>query len=290
MTDRMKILIGYDGSDYAQSMFADLRRAGLPNEAEATLISVAEIWLMPTTYGVDASAIPLLELEDLRTCCRQAGKQLKKVFPDWQIEARVFIGSPAGMILLTAEELRADLIIVGALGHSALARFFIGSVCQRVATGAHCAVRVARAREVEPLYPPRVLIGLDGSPHSLAVVKTVAKRNWPAKSECYLVTAVGVSIPGGNESVMAKTMDESRAFARQIQQQAEAQLAAAGLNVSSAIIAGDPKKVLVEQADRWRADTIFVGSRGLGRIQRWLLGSVSTAIVSRANCSVEIVH
>jgi nucleotide-binding universal stress UspA family protein len=48
--------------------------------------------------------------------------------------------------------------------------------------------------------------------------------------------------------------------------------------------------VIVEEAERWGADLIVMGSRGLGAWNRLLLGSVSSAVVHHAKCSVEIVR
>ena len=42
-----KILIGYDGSECADAALDDLSRAGLPPDAEAQILSVAEVWLPP---------------------------------------------------------------------------------------------------------------------------------------------------------------------------------------------------------------------------------------------------
>jgi nucleotide-binding universal stress UspA family protein len=53
---------------------------------------------------------------------------------------------------------------------------------------------------------------------------------------------------------------------------------------------GDPKRVLVDEAETWSADCIFVGAKGMSRVQRVLLGSVSGAVAARANCSVEVVR
>jgi nucleotide-binding universal stress UspA family protein len=64
----------------------------------------------------------------------------------------------------------------------------------------------------------------------------------------------------------------------------------AGLSVFSVIQEGDPKEVLVEAAKTWNADTIFIGARGMGRVERLVLGSVSSATVVHAPCSVEIVR
>lgn len=67
-------------------------------------------------------------------------------------------------------------------------------------------------------------------------------------------------------------------------------LRVAGLAVSSVVKEGNPKRVLIEEAEQWEADCIFVGARGLRRLERFLLGSVSTAAAERAHCSVEVVH
>ena len=47
MTERMKFLIGYDGSECAEAALDDLRRAGVPENAEAQILSIAELWLPP---------------------------------------------------------------------------------------------------------------------------------------------------------------------------------------------------------------------------------------------------
>lgn len=43
----MRILIGYDGSESADAALADLRHAGLPRDAEALILSVADVMRMP---------------------------------------------------------------------------------------------------------------------------------------------------------------------------------------------------------------------------------------------------
>jgi nucleotide-binding universal stress UspA family protein len=67
-------------------------------------------------------------------------------------------------------------------------------------------------------------------------------------------------------------------------------LRAPDIAVSTQLQQGEPKHVLVEEAERWGADCIFVGSRGLNRLERLLFGSVATAVATRASCSVEVVR
>jgi len=62
------------------------------------------------------------------------------------------------------------------------------------------------------------------------------------------------------------------------------------LTISSEIIQGAPRQTIVEEAERWHANLIVMGSRGLGAWNRLLLGSVSSAVVHHAKCSVEIVR
>jgi nucleotide-binding universal stress UspA family protein len=68
------------------------------------------------------------------------------------------------------------------------------------------------------------------------------------------------------------------------------QLKAAGLAATSLIKVEEPKRLLLSEAERWDADCVFVGARGLSRLKRLLLGSVSMAVVTRAQCSVEVVR
>jgi nucleotide-binding universal stress UspA family protein len=68
------------------------------------------------------------------------------------------------------------------------------------------------------------------------------------------------------------------------------QLRATGLEVSTATKEGNPKRVLVEEAARWGTECVFLGARGLRRIERFFLGSVSTAVAMHAQCSVEIIN
>jgi nucleotide-binding universal stress UspA family protein len=55
-------------------------------------------------------------------------------------------------------------------------------------------------------------------------------------------------------------------------------------------ISGDPRKILLDEAENWAADSIMVGAKGHRILERMLIGTVSTSITARAQCSVEIVR
>jgi nucleotide-binding universal stress UspA family protein len=62
------------------------------------------------------------------------------------------------------------------------------------------------------------------------------------------------------------------------------------LQIETAVIEGDAKLVIIEEAEQWGADLIVVGCHGYGPVKRFLLGSVSLAVAVHAPCSVEIVR
>lgn len=64
----------------------------------------------------------------------------------------------------------------------------------------------------------------------------------------------------------------------------------AGINVTTAIVEGDPKSTIIDDAKTWGADLIVLGSHGRKGLERFLLGSVSEAVMRHAHCSVEIVR
>jgi nucleotide-binding universal stress UspA family protein len=294
----MKIVIGYDGSDCAGAALHDLQRAGLPHAVEALVISVAEQWLPPpppSSYEIagaegilggviEAKRQASQAVEDARSIALQATKVVQSLLPSWSVGAEAYSGSPAREILRRAEEWEADLIVVGSHGRSAAGRLILGSVSQRVVTGAACSVRVARHQAKEKDSPVRIIIGFDGSPGSDIAVRKVAARIWPKDSEVRLVTSVDPL----HEYAMEP--EEKFAYMLAIQQAAETTFRTVGLQVESFIKEEDPKLLLIAEAERWGADSIFVGARGLNRVERFLLGSVSTAVVARAHCSVEVAR
>jgi nucleotide-binding universal stress UspA family protein len=62
------------------------------------------------------------------------------------------------------------------------------------------------------------------------------------------------------------------------------------VELTSQVIAGEPKRVIVEEATRWGAELIVLGSHGYGFWQRALLGSVSDSVTLHAPCSVLVVR
>ena len=160
---KMRILIGYDGSESADAAFEDLRRAGLPREVEALIVSVGEVIMPPSAVGhavggpaltsrrltvvlaqVEAQAAE--KLKEVKEFAAEAGARLRSCFPDWEVQALGRAGSPSAELINKADEWKADLVVVGSHGRSALGQFILGSVSKKVVTDSHHSVRVVRER------------------------------------------------------------------------------------------------------------------------------------------------
>jgi nucleotide-binding universal stress UspA family protein len=200
------------------------------------------------------------------------------------------MGGPAQMILEAAKDWDADLIVVGSHGRSAVARFLLGSISQKVLTEADCSVRIARGRvEVDP-GACRIVIGFDGSGGALAAVEAVASRCWPNESQVKLV-AVTDSTFEVDMAAAPAILPHSSDWILEIADAPIRTLRESGLETELVHAFGNPKSVLVEIAEEWHADSIFVGANRWGsRVERFLLGSVSAAVAARAHCTVEVVR
>jgi nucleotide-binding universal stress UspA family protein len=60
--------------------------------------------------------------------------------------------------------------------------------------------------------------------------------------------------------------------------------------VTTEVLTGSPRRVIVEEAEKWGADLVVIGSHGYRSWERLLLGSVSQAVALHAECSVLIVR
>jgi len=286
----MRVLIGYDGSVFAEAALDDLHHAGLPPNVEAVMLCVADAWLAPGVQATDARVSQnVAELvEEARQLAESGVTRLRAEFPSWNITAETVIDSPAWALIKRAEGIdrpwRADLTVVGAAGRSAAGRLVFGSVAHQVVVYSRRSVRVARLTPGRcATEAPRVVIGVDGSEDADHAVRTVAARTWAPGTQCRVVTATDNATRATFQTSPVSTLSDHAA------QHAEA-LKEAGIEVTFHCRPGTPYRVLIQEAEQFRADCIYVGARGLGRMDRLLLGSVSSSVAMRATCSVEIVR
>jgi nucleotide-binding universal stress UspA family protein len=145
----------------------------------------------------------------------------------------------------------------------------------------------------------KILLATDGSDYSKAAVNSVAERPWPAGSEVKIVSAMEIPYAPTTETWVLPD-SYYKELERVANEQAEAAVKdaveriksgkASELEIITSIKSGSAREVILDEAEKWGADLIVLGSHGYSGWQRFLLGSVSHAVSTHAHCSVEIVR
>jgi nucleotide-binding universal stress UspA family protein len=276
----MRVLIAYDGSDFADAAVSDLTYAGLPRDTEARVLSVAERHIDPVAESVAEDA-----------CIR-----LQTQFRSWNVEMETATGDATDMILRRARQWPADLIVMGTHGRSGLKRLVLGSVSTAVSRHARCSVRIARSLQQREQTGIRLLLAHDGSPEADAMVDEVSRRSWPKETEARVVSVIQALVAtradqmAGIAGTVHDINTEEHHWMELLGQEADRKLVPAGIIAGYHVAEGDPTPTLLNEAHNWNADTIFMGAKGHGTIERLLVGSVSASVITHAACTVEIVR
>jgi nucleotide-binding universal stress UspA family protein len=144
----------------------------------------------------------------------------------------------------------------------------------------------------------KVLLAIDGSPHSEAAIAEVARRPWPAETEVLVLTVIHATVPVMPDPSFVLAAAHFQQI-RELQEQAPALVSMACqqikrsapyLTVLTTVSEGIPKNVILETARTWGADLIVVGSHGYGRIRNVVLGSVAHGVLNEAPCSVLVAR
>lgn len=317
----MKILIGIDGSPHSDRTVTEVAKRPWPKNSLIRVLSVME---MPTLELMGIPPVSLEEwIESIRSGAQaavaEAADKLKQALRNYaQVSGDVMSGSPKHIIIQEADRWGADLIIVGSHGHGVWESLLLGSVSQSVVLHANCSVEVSRSRrtatqsslesdgETGPSYDKpghivenrrmKILLAVDGSSQSDAAVSEVVNRPWPERSTIRVITVLQ-NLPLGLIGLPATYFQDltnpMEAHARCALDAATARLIEVfgrSVDVYGDLRKGSPKRIILEEANRWGADLIIVGAHGHNMLENFLLGSLPMSLVLHAGCSVEVVR
>jgi nucleotide-binding universal stress UspA family protein len=232
-------------------------------------------------------------LEQIR---RDAQAQLARRWPG--AEVTIADGPPTEAILRTARRLSAGAIVVGSRGHGLLGRLLLGSVSRAVIRGARCPVLVVKGRRPAG---QRVVLGVDGSPHARRAVELLARLAPKAGNQLTVVHVVepirlpslGPAPAAVRSAVQAQadaTVAEGVAAARREVEAAARRVGRTGWRTRTQVPLGAPLDELLAAVRGARGDLLALGARGVGGVERLLLGSVAEGAVGRAPVSVLVVR
>jgi nucleotide-binding universal stress UspA family protein len=208
-------------------------------------------------------------------------------------------------LLRVADEIHADLIVLGATGLGALRDSFPGSTAKRVLRMAHCDVLLARKA---PLDGGAVTVGIDGSSESLSALKKGATWAKAFSRPLHMAAAYDPHFHNQVFGAMAKALSPERkeevgletqkALHGQIIDDGLAQLyrsfldqaveicQALSVKQESSLLEGKAYDALLAKADKDPADLIVLGRFGHHRRDEAQLGSNTEAVAQLAHCNV----
>jgi nucleotide-binding universal stress UspA family protein len=200
------------------------------------------------------------------------------------------IGSPAEVIVSMAEEQKADLIVMGARGLGPIKERLLGSVSHRILTLAPCATLIVNG-PVKAMK--QILLPLEGPSDAEAAIRFLQLKPFHAAVELTLMTVLPWTEPpwpsGAAEAAAAAATEMLEKQTEYIEGVAE-RLCAIGYKAHGVALLGTPSTMILQEAATLRSDLILMGTRGRQGITRFVLGSVSHAVLHKMPCPVLAFH
>jgi nucleotide-binding universal stress UspA family protein len=290
----MKILVGVDATPSCQGVVQAAAARPWPAGSSFLLATAIDPFFFARAPALLAKAKKCAQqhLEHTAECLQNAG---------WNITSEVIVGNPRRAISLFARDWGAELVMVGSRDLSDTKRLFLGSTSQSLLRRAPCSVEIVRTHD--PKKPTgtdkgmKLLLATDGSEFSVAAVRSVASRPWPEGTQVKVISAPGLVLllrecpyfeQHQVEELNAASMKESH----QAIASAMGMLSGSGLKVHSGVplLHDTPSQILLDEAEKWHADMIVIGSHGRSGFDRFTMGSVSEAVALHADCSVEVIR
>jgi nucleotide-binding universal stress UspA family protein len=208
---------------------------------------------------------------------------------DVAASTEVCVGDTLGTLMQASE--RADLVVLGQRGHGGLRAWLVGRTVDRLLRTCRRPVLVVK-RDAEAPYR-RVLMPIDFTPGSDVAIRFAARlARGPSLSVFHAIDSHRQAILR-RADVSEPTIEQARAREEAgIGTRMRRQVAGLGLDgthMSYAVGDGSPAQATLRQARAQRADLIVAGKQGRSHVGGFLLGSVSSRVLSGSECDVLIV-
>jgi nucleotide-binding universal stress UspA family protein len=294
-----RLLVTLDGSATAEQILPYARMMARAFKLPVELLTVVD------AAGMLTSVERARRFDELiRTATRDADQYLQKVakrFAGSRVKRTVEQGSAAEAITDRAAADKSTLIAMTTHGRSGLNRWLLGSVAEKVLRATTNPLLLVRASpqgtaDGEATLDS-VVVPLDGSALADQVLPVVAQLAKKLGVETFLFRAYSnpysAFISGGGHYAVDvdELLSDIRERARQYLEEKMAQLRKQGVEEVSYLIAeGDAADQIVAMARDTPDSLIVICSHGQSGMRRWVMGSVTEAVVRQSNSPVLVLR
>lgn len=287
-----RILVATDFSEQAD---AAVQQAAAIAEAAAAELILCHVAIEPP-YPLPSK----LETEELAKVANATQEQLDTLAQPLrarglQVSTEIRTGFPDEGIVKAAADTSADLIVTGTHGRSGLARFFLGSVAEKVVRIAQTNVFVARGALSGERPFNKILVPTDFSPASK---KALLLAMALATEGAQVVLFHAWHYPAGTHSTrLGLEHDPLSELKAEIIKEAETKGAdwvkrygRSGVQLEFKQIYGTPTAAVDDELQGSDYDLVAMGTHGYRGFRRFMLGSCAEVTVRHAPCSVLVAH
>ena len=287
----MKTLLAVDGSDNAYEAVHAMKY--MARAEELTLLHALDV--PRPAYPMMVPEVAEELYRSLEQSMREDGERLldrvQSLLPmhAGPSTKHLRIGSPAEVIVATAEEQQADLIVMGARGLGPIKERLLGSVSHRILTLAPCATLIVNG----PVKAMKnILLPLQGLSDAEAAIRFLQLKPFHNPVELTLLTVLpSTQPPWPVEAAAAETLEkQALQSARGYIESVTERLRALGYQAQGIAVLGTPSAMILQEATTLRSDLILMGTSGRQGITRFVLGSVSHALLHKMPCPVLAFH
>jgi nucleotide-binding universal stress UspA family protein len=264
------ILLATDGSEFSEGanrLAIELARRSGAKLTAMTMVLFSEDLEVVGTHNLRAS----LE-EQANGTLNALASQASQHGVSCELTLR-FGDDPHRAIVGAAEDVGADLIVMGRRGKRGLARSMVGDATAKVIGAAHCAVLVA-PRSAR-MWQKCIVLATDGSAFAETATAVVARVAAQGNVPVAVVSAVLDSFSDSR----LREADAAVAHAKDV-------LAQAGVTAQTMIVRARPDDAIIGTAQQTEAELIVTGTHGRTGLGRFILGSVTERVISGAQCAV----
>lgn len=278
------ILIPLDGSSLAEQVLPYGRQLADVCNARIELIGAVDDEDLPEDVAAEAEQERCGYLE------RIADALPAKFKPTWVCRR----GRPADVIVDHAGEDGTKLIAMATHGYSGMQRWLLGSVAHKVVQAASTPVLLLPAGATSPTGGPvefeRIIVPLDGSSLAEHILDHAIELCRCLDMELILVRAYNPNFPGSTvrmKEVSTIVHDAAQNYLQDIQRRLKAE----GLkDVSYKVLRGVPAEQITDFALETPNSLTAMCTHGRHGIGRWLLGSVTDAVIHSAEEPVIVIR